>query len=135
VPLLWGLHVAAIAAFAAMIISSRRSESQADGFTMPEWPAWAFLLAGAAFLYAGINFAAFVALSQGGTPEIRDGGFVLSDHGRIIRALTADEYRWQQVYIVRGFSGHWMFFLLLPTMYFAFRGESDHPQASSPPAV
>jgi len=130
-PLLWGLHAVAIAAFGAMIFSSRRAQPQGAGFALPKWPSWAFLLAGAAFVYTGINFAAFFALSQGGTPEMRDSSFVLSDHGHVIRTLTADEYRWQEVYIVRGFSGHWMFFLLVPALYFLFRPES--PSAPRPP--
>jgi len=86
-------------------------------------------------LYASINFVAFIALSHGGTPEVRDGAYALSDHGRLIRTLTADEYRSQQVYIARGFSGHWIAFLLLPLFYFLFREETPGEPASNPPAV
>jgi hypothetical protein len=120
----WGLHVAAIAAFGAMVVSTRRSHKAGAGWTLPHWPAWAYLLVAATYFYGMINFVLFFTRIQGGSPEERDGAFVLVDHGRIIRALTADEYRWLQVYIVRGFSGHWVFFLAIPAMYFLFRQDT-----------
>jgi hypothetical protein len=131
-PPLWGLHVVAMIAFGAMILSVRGSsrESPSSSFGLPTLPGWAYMMMAAAFIYTGINFAASMALSGGGSPEIRDGLFVLSDHGRVIRTLTADEYRWQHVYIVRGFSGHWMFFLLLPALYFLYR---DRPVPADAP--
>jgi hypothetical protein len=124
VPLLWGLHVAAIAAFGSMILASRGLHSRRTAFALPNWPAWGYLLAIGAFIYAFINFALFLGRMEGGSPEVRDGSYFLSDHGRIIRELTADQYHWLQVYIVRGFSGHWMFFLVLPYLYFRFREPS-----------
>jgi len=132
-PPLWGLHVVAIIAFGAMMLTSRRTQ-RVEGFALPKWPVWAYLLVIAAFLYAFINFAICFGLIHG-TPEVRDGLYVLSDHGRIIRELSADEYRWQQAYIARGFSGHWMFFLVLPSLYFTFRDPSSSAPTRFAPAV
>jgi hypothetical protein len=135
-PLLWGLHLAAIVAFGAMIRASRsRHDVGQPILAFPRWPSWAYLLAFAGFTYAFVNFIAFLALSHGGTPESHNGVYVLSDHGRVIRTLTPDQYRWQQVYVVRGFSGHWMFFLLLPMLYFLFRENPATPSPSAAPAV
>ena len=34
-----------------------------------------------------------ISRSGGGTPEERDGGYILSDHGKIIKTLTPQEYK------------------------------------------
>ena len=129
-PLVWALHVGAILAFGTMMVGGRRNR-WAGGFELPDWPAWAYLLAAAALFYAFVNFMRFFSLSQGGAPEVTAGGYVLSDHGRVIRSLTEAEYWRQKAYILRGFSGHWMFFFLLPALHFALR-RTDREQARTP---
>ena len=77
------------------------------------------------FAYALINFALFFFLSKGGVPDVRDGKYVLHNHGQVIRELSEDEYELQKAYVVRGFSGHWMVFYLVPALVFWYRGASD----------
>jgi len=133
-PLVWALHLGAILAFGAMMLGGRRNR-RAAGFVLPDWPAWAYLLVAAAFFYAFVNFVRFFSLSQGGTPEVTAGGYVLSDHGRVIQTLTEAEYWRQKAYILRGFSGHWMFFFLLPGLHFAFRQPQHDRAGPHPPAA
>jgi hypothetical protein len=73
-------------------------------------PLWLRIMAGVFFAYAIVNFALFIALSQGGVPTEEHGKYVLSAHGHVIRKLTERELHQQQAGVVRGFSGHWMVF-------------------------
>jgi hypothetical protein len=84
-------------------------------------PRWARYTVKAFFAYAFINFALFFFLSRGGTPDVRDGKYVLHNHGNVIRELSEDEYELQTAYVVRGFSGHWMIFYLVPALFFRYR--------------
>jgi hypothetical protein len=84
-------------------------------------PIWARYVVKAFFAYALINFALFFFLSKGGVPEVREGKYVLHNHGDVIRELSEDEYELQKAYVVRGFSGHWMVFYLIPALYFWYR--------------
>ena len=68
--------------------------------------------------YTFVNFMLFFYLSEGASPGISIGSYVLQSHGTVIRELTESEYNWQQAYILRGFSGHWLIFYLLPAVYF-----------------
>jgi hypothetical protein len=81
-------------------------------------PIWANALVVATFVYAFINFALFILHSEGGSPGVKDGMYVLQNHGRLIRQLSQQEYELYKVYVVRGFSGHWLFLYLLPAIYF-----------------
>jgi hypothetical protein len=67
-------------------------------------------VAGGLFVYALVNFGLFMVLNEGGQPHFRDGKYVLTSHGKVIRELTEAEFHRHQAYVVRGFSGHWMFF-------------------------
>ena len=84
-------------------------------------PIWARYVVKAFLAYALINFALFLFLSKGGVPEVREGKYVLHNHGAVIRELSEDEYELQQAYVLRGFSGHWMVFYLIPALYFWYR--------------
>lgn len=68
--------------------------------------------------YVMYNFFAFVGEVPGSLREVHDGGYELHSHGRVIRALTRVEYEHLQTLEVRGFSGHWVFFSLLPLVFF-----------------
>jgi len=72
----------------------------------------------ATFIYAFINFALFMVLMEGGSPSVKNGSYYLHSHGRKIRDITKDDYQRFLAYEVRGFSGHWMIFAILPTVYF-----------------
>jgi hypothetical protein len=84
-------------------------------------PTWLIVIAIAGFFYAFINFMLFMK-TQLGTPEIKDGQFILTNHGQMIKTLTEQEYHHCKANEVRGFSGHWIAFygmaaaLLFPFM-------------------
>ena len=73
---------------------------------------------GAAFVYAIINFMLFITLMEGGSPAVSNGNYCLQNHGKKIRDLTKEEYQRFQAYDVRGFSGHWIVFSMIPMTYF-----------------
>lgn len=72
-------------------------------------PAWLRTIAIGGFIYALINFLLF-AISQQGSPDIRDEQYFLQSHGHFIRNLTEQEYQHYKANEVRGFSGHWIAF-------------------------
>jgi hypothetical protein len=84
-------------------------------------PPWARYSIIAFAAYALINFLIFLALSKGGSADIRNGVYVLHNHGNVIKELTEQEYQRQQAYSLRGFSGHWMIFYLLPALHSWYR--------------
>ena len=100
-------------------------------------PIPAQLMAGFFFVYALINFAVFIVLMEGGSPSASDGLYYLHNHGQKIRDLTSAEYRRFLAYEVRGFSGHWIIFSLIPTIFYfyregilnAIRGNKDGPES------
>jgi hypothetical protein len=122
VPWIWGLHIGIFVVFIPMVVAqgrNRRKDYWQKVFA--PMPLWARYLLRALFFYAIINFALFLFLSRGGVPDVRDGKYVLHNHGQVIRELSAEEYERQKAYVLRGFSGHWMVFYLLPALYFWYR--------------
>ena len=85
------------------------------------FPAWVVLLGACLFVYAIVNFALFMVATEGGSRTIQDGKYLLLNHGKLIRELSAGEYRAFGMNEVRGFSGHWMVFCFAPCAYFLFR--------------
>ena len=75
------------------------------------------------FIYAIINFVIFISLTEGGTPSLENGIYVLKNRGTFIRQLTESEYLQHQAYTLRGFSGHWLIFYLLPAVYFRYHSK------------
>lgn len=76
------------------------------------------VVCGVVFIYAFINFALFIALMEGGSPTVKNGRYYLDSHGQKIRDITEEEYQRFLAYEVRGFSGHWMLFSIVPMVYF-----------------
>ena len=78
--------------------------------------------------YALINFALFIYLSQGGWATIKDGKYMF--HSKAYSAtyeISEAEYRQQQIYQLRGFSGHWMLFYFFPILYSRYREGGSFP--------
>ena len=119
-PFVWFLHIGIfIVAISAIFIVRQLPEMQNQQIRSnplkvlktltQETPYWLIAIAVAGFIYAGINFSLF-ASSQIGSPEIKDGQFILQNHGQFIKTITEREYHHSQANIVRGFSGHWLAF-------------------------
>lgn len=88
-----------------------------------ETPTWMSIIAIGGFFYAFINFMLFVS-SQTGTPEIKDGQYILQDHGQLIKTITLQEYHHYKANEVRGFSGHWILFYGVATaLLYKFIGQ------------
>jgi hypothetical protein len=106
-PGVWWLHVAIPVAFGMSIYYVRRAggkDQMTDGV-----PPWLSTLACVLFFYGLVNFAIFMIRAESGLEE-RDGKYVKMDRGRVLREVDKAEYEWQEVLVVRGFSGHWMLF-------------------------
>ena len=129
VPWVWVLHLSIFIVFIPMLfvqgLTPKKDFWSKFLATMPRWVRYTVK---AFFAYAIVNFALFFFLSKGGVTDVRDGKYVLHNHGNVIRELTEDEYQLQNAYVLRGFSGHWMIFYLIPALYFWYR--KDEPALS-----
>jgi hypothetical protein len=61
------------------------------------------------YVYAILNFFLFMG-SMPGVPTERDGKYILSNHGTVIKEISFEEYKYYQRKEAIGFSGHWMLF-------------------------
>ncbi|MFK3650069.1 hypothetical protein ACI2IY_16795 [Lysobacter enzymogenes] len=83
------------------------------------WPWWALVVLMATGAYVALNFLVNV-VAPGGSPVVSKGGYVLQEHGLVIRELTAQQYREAVVRQARGTSGHMLIFYLMPALWFLF---------------
>jgi hypothetical protein len=127
VPLVWSLHLGIFVVFIPFVLSSRKVLGPKPSLAELReiFPGWVVALGGVIFAYAILNFLLFMLATQGGSPSIHDGNYVLEDHGRLIRTLSASEYASFKANEIRGFSGHWLVFYFVPFAYFMFRKESN----------
>ena len=86
-----------------------------------------------AFFYACINFALVTALMEGGSPSAENGNYYVHSHGQKIRDITREEYQRFRAYEVRGFSGHWIVFSIVPMAYFLTVHPKLHQTTKSEP--
>jgi|JI9StandDraft_1071089.scaffolds.fasta_scaffold106018_1 hypothetical protein len=61
------------------------------------------------YLYAILNFFIFMG-SMSGSPARQGEKYILSNHGKLIREITFEEFKLYQRKEAIGFSGHWMLF-------------------------
>lgn len=120
---IWFLHLGIFVVFLPFVISMRSTygSNLSKGQLKAILPRWANMVLAVTFVYAFLNFALFFMRSEGGSPAIRDGVYVLQNHGKVMRELTEPDYKLYQSYVVRGFSGHWLVFYLVPSLYFLVR--------------
>ncbi|MFC5431087.1 hypothetical protein ACFPTO_20110 [Paraburkholderia denitrificans] len=121
VPYVWGLHVGIFIVFAPAVMLARRRFGARPALAdlRRAFPDWVQALVAVFFAYALFNF--YVCLvSMDGNPAIKAGQYVLENHGRIVRSLSAAEYTSLRARVARGFSGHWMLFYFAAVAYFAF---------------
>jgi hypothetical protein len=121
-PFVWVLHVGAIFIMFPAIIELKKTVpvrqengkllGPTRGFykhVFKNAPRWLVIIACLCFGYAIINFILFIT-SQTGTAEIQHGQYFLTAHGKILKTLTEAEYHHIRANMLRGFSGHWIFF-------------------------
>jgi hypothetical protein len=122
VPMVWVLHVGIFVVFIPLVFSSRKVLGPRPTFSEIRalFPGWVVLLGIAVFAYAAVNFLLFMVHTEGGSPSIRDGKYVLQSHGRLLREISSAEYVAFKANEVRGFSGHWLAFYYVSFAYFMF---------------
>jgi hypothetical protein len=130
-PGVWLLHLGAVAVSLLLLVRHRtRLRTRRlllDQLRGGSFPPWSVRLGAVLFIYALLNFALFAARTDGGNPDVREGRFVLLDHGRLVRELTREEYRAYRANELRGFSGHWVMFYYLPAAFGLFRRRPSPP--------
>jgi hypothetical protein len=110
-----------------VVVLNRRGENNLRGLA-GTLPRWAQVFAAATMAYAMLNFALFFMRTSDGSPQQKpDGSYVLSNHGREVRTLTADALAERKALETRGFSGHWLVFYLMPALYFGLAYRRDEP--------
>lgn len=138
IPFVWFLHIGIFVVWFPVVFELKKNEElqayQQSGILnkinqigllkiiFKDTPTWIIIIVAGSFFYAIINFMLFIP-SQIGTPEIKDGVFILESHGKLIKTLTEQEYNHYKANTVRGFSGHWILFYGVATaILFKFSG-------------
>jgi len=124
-PWVWSLHGGIFVVFVPYAILNRRKTGARQTWDMwrSELQPWTLFVATGLFAYAFLNFFLFIDAGEGGNPTIRDGKYLLLNHGTLIRELTLAQYSALRANEVRGFSGHWMLLYFIPLAYFLFKKE------------
>ncbi|MES2812013.1 MAG: hypothetical protein V4670_06040 [Bacteroidota bacterium] len=132
IPFVWLLHIGIFIVWLPVVLDLKNNEelqeykqsgtvnrmNPIDFFKIvfKDTPTWMSVIAIGGFFYAFINFLLFMT-SQGGTPEMRDGLYILHNHGQLIKTLTEQEYHHYKANELRGFSGHWILFYGIATAF------------------
>lgn len=119
----WVLHVGVFAVFVPFVFSARKNFGNTIPFQLLRelFPPWVLYAGKILMLYVVVNFIIFMIRSEWASPSILNGKFMLTEHGKIIREITEDEYHFYKNNILRGFSGHWLIFYFVPFAYFRLR--------------
>jgi len=143
-PFIWLLHIGIFIVWIPVVLDLKNNEElqayKQSGMTnrmnpiefykivFKETPTWMSIIAIGGFFYAFINFMFFMS-SQSGTPDIKDGQYILQNHGQLIKTLTLQEYHHYKANEVRGFSGHWILFYGVATaVLFKFIGQKTEAE-------
>jgi hypothetical protein len=84
---------------------------------MPKWVIPSIKLLA---LFFAVHFVLFLTQSHASAPKIKNGQYVLDDHGTIVKALTQSEYFKIKGAELRLFATGWMFFYFVPAAYWWF---------------
>jgi hypothetical protein len=142
IPFVWILHIGIFVVWLPTILTLRNNEElkayqqaakekQKNPIVLMkiifrQAPTWLSIIAAGGFFYAFINFMLFMA-SQDGVPSIKDGQFILHNHGQLIKTLTEQEYNHYKANEVRGFSGHWLaFYGVAAAILFPFKRQATN---------
>ena len=126
VPFIWFLHIGIfIVWLPAVLILTKNEELKAfrqsgllkqlnpiaaTKIFFGQTPTWLTIIAVAGFFYAIINGMFFMVTTQLGALDIKNGQYILHNHGKLIKTLTEQEYYHYKANEVRFFSGHWLLF-------------------------
>ena len=126
-PYVWLLHLGIFVVFIPLVFSSRKvfGANPSLSTIRSAFPAWVVVLGVGIFAYAALNFLLFALATDGGSPSMQNGRFILQSHGRFVRELSSTEYTAFRANEVRGFSGHWLAFYFISFAYFMFRRRGE----------
>jgi hypothetical protein len=71
-------------------------------------PGWAQVPLALIFLYFVLNMVVLFIVLKAGSPKFTNGSYQLTDHGKLIRYLTEDEYKNMTNWELRFFASGWM---------------------------
>lgn len=127
IPFVWLLHVGVFVVWLPVVLELRKEQDLQNGSFLNRMnpmsffktvfkgtPSWLVIMSAAGFFYAMINFLLFMQ-SQTGVPALKEGQYILHNHGQLIKTLSEAEYHHYKANEVRGFSGHWIAFYGLAT--------------------
>lgn len=122
IPFIWLLHVGIFAVWLPVVLELRKEQDVQNGSflsrmnplafyknTFKGTPSVLIIIGVTGFIYAMINILLFMQ-SQTGVPTVKDGQYILHNHGQLIKTLTEAEYHQYKANEVQGFSGHWIAF-------------------------
>ncbi|MEM5317597.1 hypothetical protein [Paraburkholderia sp. JHI869] len=122
IPAIWVLHVGIFVVFIPFLFLSRKElgRERALSLLRKGLPSWVVVVGTMLVIYTIANFLLFMLHTEGGNPAVQDGRYVLLNHGKLIRHLTASEFTAFKANELRGFSGHWLLFYFVCGAYFLF---------------
>ena len=122
-PLVFAFSIGAIAAHLPMYVRERSSLKDRTfywtGFGRGK-PRWVVPLVKVFWLVALAHGVWFFVVSHHAVPIIRDGQWILSSRGRIVKVLTEGEYLKLKAEELKGFAALMIACYLTPTMYWCF---------------
>ena len=124
IPQVWVLHVGVFVVFIPAFFHLKKHTEKGDplGY-FRRMPAWAVVLLLALFLYLFLNFSVLRSAPGEGTPDIRNGQYVLHKKGHVLREISQAEYRAGRAAEARLSSGHWLLFYALSAAVFLVRSK------------
>lgn len=128
IPGVWLLHLGVFALFVPLVLMLRQSAGPRTSLLRiaRRLPLPAAILGVVMLAYAIANFMLFIQATEGGSPAMQDGTYFLMDHARVVREITSAEYTAFRANEVRGFSGHWLFFYYVSTIFgFFWKSETS----------
>ena len=123
-PQIWVLHVGVFVVFIPAFFHLKKHTEKGDPLGhFRGMPAWAVVVLLALFLYLFLNFSVLRPAPGEGTPDIRNGQYVLHKRGHVLREISQAEYRAGRAAEARLFSGHWLLFYALSAAVFLVRSK------------
>jgi hypothetical protein len=119
------LHALIFIPFFSMIFSARTTHPNLEkgGFNkllLSRAPKKISLFFKIILIYVAINFVIGLFSLNEGHPEIGNGVYIIEDRGDYVRDISQQEYHALKRMELRMFSGHWLVFFLVPTLYFRY---------------
>jgi hypothetical protein len=123
VPFVWALHLGIFIVLIPVIVMSYQNKKaqerrptdpllqtkQSSGMQglLKESPRWMSIAVAGLMIASAVTFYSCIS-AMGGTPEIKDGEYILQDHGSLVRKITEEEYHHHMDLVLRLFSAGWL---------------------------